>query len=126
MDKKDKLPKKIRSLRKRYFRYQSKYLEQLKELEDQCKHEKVVILHSEYSGSYSMDYDDWLDEVRICLVCGMRESGNKKKPHKILLNPIKRFELTTLKSIKETPLHSPTDVSLEPLLEWVSYNGYKV
>jgi hypothetical protein len=120
------LSKKIVSLKKRYLKYQSEYLKQLRELENQCKHEKVITLHSEYPGSYSHDYDDWMDEVRICLVCGKSESGSANKPHKILLSPFKRFEITSDKTYKETPLCDLTSIPLSKLLEWVEKNGYDI
>jgi hypothetical protein len=95
-----------------------------------CKHPKVVILCSEYAGSYSYDYDDGHGEVRLCLVCGIQESGTKEKPHKSLLNPIKRFEYNLSykqdSEINKTVLAKPINYPLSTLLKFVKENGYKI
>ena len=94
-----------------------------------CKHSKVVILCSEYSGSYSYDYDDWHDEIRLCLVCGRQEAGSKQTPHKLLLNPIKRFEYNIYgrnTPFDQTVLANPHMFPLSTIMKFVKENGYNL
>lgn len=61
----------------------------LAELKSICPHLEVVILRSEYSGSYSEDYDDRNPEERKCLICGVVESkyrDSRREQFEILKN----------------------------------------
>jgi|LakMenEpi03Aug12_release.lakeMendotaPanAssembly.Ray.scaffolds.fasta_scaffold640077_2 hypothetical protein len=95
----------------------------------QCKHKQVVVICSEYKGSYSWDYDDGHDEYRQCLICGAMESAERNQ-FKTLLNPFKRLELGfpygKQSRYKESPLSNCLSVDFKELLAWVEKNGYKV
>lgn len=95
-----------------------------------CKHSKNVILHSEYRDAYSYP-EDWTDEIRLCLICGKMESGNNLKPHKLLINPIKRFHFSfdlygPHSEFTKTVSHNPTKYSFSEVMKWVNENGSSI
>lgn len=98
------------------------------QLESVCKHDFVIILRTKYKGSYSWDYDDWHDECRMCLCCGLTELGDTF--HK-LKNPIARFEFSTNTLVDQQFMSSPLssygvcfeEAEFEIILEWVLKNG---
>lgn len=123
------LAKAIRDKQSEYSRVSAQFRQELEAVVQQCKHELVVIVCTEYPGSYSWDYDDGHDECRQCLVCGRVESAGKNK-FKTLLKPFKRLELgypySKNSPYKESPLHNCLSTPIKDLLRWVEQNGYKV
>ena len=96
---------------------------------NECKHQKVVVVTSEYYGSYSYDYDDGHDEIRQCLICGRMEHAEKKE-FKKLLNPFVRLELGyphgKNNRYRKSPLANFHNHKLTELIDWCNKNGYKV
>lgn len=87
------IDKTIRDLEKQII-IKEKELEELfnkkLDLQDNCEHEHCLTVRGYYKGSYSMDYDDWEYEARICLSCGLYESEDQNN-FKKLKNPIGRW-----------------------------------
>lgn len=95
----------------------------------ECKHEKVIITTSKYSGSYSEDYYDSHPEFRMCLICGHTESANSDGVFKKLLSPIVRLEFGDHYKnpfYQSSPIKNHRDYSLQYLIKWCLENGYKV
>lgn len=96
-----------------------------------CKHQKVVVVCSEYSGSYSYDYDDSHGEIRQCLICGRMEHADKKE-FKRLLNPFVRVELgypyshPDRNKYRNSPLANVYNYKLTELIDWCNKNGFRV
>lgn len=64
----------------------------LDELRKLCPHQHSVCLHSEYNGSYIMDYSDHYPEHRICLCCGIDEYAYNSSWKTLTVQPFARFE----------------------------------
>jgi len=50
----------------------------LEELKKICPHKDVIIMCSEYDGSYTNDYEDSMPECRKCLCCDIKEAHHLK------------------------------------------------
>lgn len=122
-----------KEIREKYHKYLNTSQHLLKEYEDcanECKHSKVIIIYTAYSGSYSHDYDDSHGEMRMCLVCGVREYAEKKEEFKVLVNPFARFSFSgTLnrdENFEKSPIGNMFDYKLSELVKWCNENGFKV
>ena len=91
-------------------------LEQLKKC---CTHNYTVVQQSEYSGSYSYDYDDHSPEDRICLICGTEEYAYENKFKILTTVPFSRFEGKFADQIK-----NPLSYLLSDTIE-VAEKGYE-
>ena len=62
-------------------------------LQSMCKHQLVVETEAPYSGSYSMDHDDWHYGHRICAICGFGENStsDSKEDYKIMCTDAERI-----------------------------------
>ena len=124
-----KLAKEIREKNKSLKEITNKLQSELDADLNKCKHQKCVVVCSEYSGSYSYDYDDGHDEIRQCLICGRMEHADKKE-FKRLLNPFVRLELgypyNKNNRYKESPLANVYNHKLTELIDWCNKNGFKV
>jgi len=123
------LAKAIRTQQQEYTSTVAQLTAALSAIKAQCKHKQVVVVCSEYQGSYSWDYDDGHDEFRQCLICGETESAEKNKFVK-LLNPFRRLELgypySRHSKYKESPLNNCLHTPLNKLLKWAENTGYQV
>lgn len=121
------LAKTIRTQQQEYESAVSRMNIELSVSKSQCKHNQVVVVCSENTGSYSWDYDDAYPEARQCLICGFMETAEKKQ-FKTLLNPFTRLELgypySRHSKYRSSPLAKCLFTPLNDLLKWVEKNGY--
>lgn len=97
----------------------------LEDLKQNCPHEDVVCLRSEYDGSYTRDYDDHCPEERLCLCCSSFESayGNK---FKVLINvPFARFEMGFYNNKLPEQMKTPLKFLLSEIKEFALEKGYR-
>lgn len=122
-----KLSKDIRTTRKEKEETAKRLSDVIKKLDAKCKHQHVIILRSNYEGSYSWDYDDWHPETRMCLICGELESATKKEKFHTLLKPFARFELSNGATDDKHPILKDIFKSnLKDLIKYCQENGYRV
>jgi hypothetical protein len=105
----------------------TKLTSEIDALKASCRHNIVVTLRSYYGGSYSMDSDDWHPETRLCLICGITESGSsegtKSGDFKKLHNPLRRLELNRH---YETPVgHELLKKPLKVAFDFVNTAGFE-
>ena len=93
----------------------------LAELRKTCPHDHVVILNSEYEGSYTMDYDDHRPGSRICLCCGVEETAWGGQFKTLRTMPIRRYESDTPAGVRE-----PLKYGLADVTEIAMQRGYTV
>lgn len=123
------LAKTIRTQKAQYDATTTELRDQMEATKNQCKHKLVVIVCSDYAGSYSQDYDDGHGEIRKCLICGISEMAQNGK-FTTLTDPFKRLELGNPYSrhsrYQKSPLANCFAYSLADLLRWVEQNGWQI
>ena len=118
----------IRSIHRCRERYVLDSSRRLTKLRMACEHRHVVVLESKYEGSRSCvhDHDDAHEALRLCVDCGIQESG---PVFGYLLNPSRRFEFGGSKfreKLDETPLGQRLlSTPQKEVLAWVAANGYQ-
>lgn len=92
-------------------------------LKENCPHEDVVCLRSEYHDYSDPDYNH--DEQRICLCCGIYESAWDKKFEKLITEPFSRLEINYYSDKLPEQMKNPLNFLLSEAKEIALEKSYR-